>query len=102
MCEFAIENKCKIDQNICPWMYWCDKLQIWRPNKYMPKNCNVKNNVKSTKGKYKVRDYRKNFLYVDIGDITYKLLNPFDFIPDYVDVEKRNGVYKVKKRGLGV
>ncbi len=96
MCEFIEENKCKINQSPCPWVYWCDKVQGWRPNKYMPEKCNMKKITKHN-GKYKVRDSRKGFLYVDIEDTTYKIENPFDFIPDYVDVQKRNGVYKIKK-----
>ena len=62
----------------------------------MPKNCKVQTSVKNN-GKYRVRNYRKGFLYVDINDITYKLENPFDFVPDSVDVQKKNGIYKVKK-----
>lgn len=62
----------------------------------MPENCKTKKTVKHN-GKYKVRDSRKGFLYVDIEEVTYKIENPFDFIPDYVDVQKRNGVYKIKK-----
>lgn len=96
MCEFVEENKCKINQLPCPWVYWCDKVQSWRPNKYMPENCKTKKTVKHN-GKYKVRDSRKGFLYVDIEETTYKIENPFDFVPDYVDVQKRNGVYKIKK-----
>lgn len=80
-------------------MYWCDKMQIWRPNKYMPTNCKVKqSNVVRHKGKYQVRDCRKGYLYVDIDGHTQKLLNPFDFVPDYVDVSKtKNGGFKIKK-----
>lgn len=98
MCEFVKENKCSITNCICPFMYWCDKMQIWRPNKYMPKNCKIKEkNIVSHKGKYRVRDFRNNFLYVDIENMTYKIENPFDFIPDYVDVQKKNGNYQIKK-----
>ena len=98
MCEFVKENKCTITDTICPFVYWCDKLQIWRANKNMPKECRVKvQNIVKHKGKYQVRNCRKNCLYVDIEGITYKLENPFDFVPDYVDVRKQNGEYKIKK-----
>lgn len=96
MCEFVEENKCKLNCLPCPWVYWCDKVQGWRENKYMPKDCKMKKSVQH-KGKYKVRNFRKGFLYVDIEDNTYKIENPFDFIPDYVDVQKRNGIYRIKK-----
>ena len=98
MCEYVQYNNCKITNQICPYMYWCDKLQIWRANNYMPKNCKVKEtNVVKHKGKYQVREYRKGYLYVDINGITYKLQNLFDFVPDYVDVFKKNGQYQIKK-----
>lgn len=100
MCENVIlENKCKITQRPCPFMYWCDKTQTWRANNYMPKNCKVKEqtNAVKHKGKYQVRDCRNGFLYVDINGITYRIKNPFDFVPDYVDVVKRSGVYIIKK-----
>lgn len=96
MCDFIEGNKCKVNNAICPWVYWCDKLQVWKPNKDMPKNCKIQTSVKHT-GKYPVRSYRKGYLYVDINDITYKLENPFDFVPESIDVQKKNGVYKVKK-----
>lgn len=96
MCDFIEKNKCKITNTVCPWVYWCDKLQVWRPNKNMPKNCKVQTSIKHN-GKYYVRNYRNGYLYIDINNITYKLENPFDFIPEYVDVQKKNGVYKVKK-----
>lgn len=97
MCEFAEENKCVITNNVCPFIYWCDKLQTWRANKYMPTNCKTKTNTVRHKGKYRVRECRKGYLYVDIDDRTYKILNPFDFVPDYVDVQKRGGEYQIKK-----
>lgn len=65
----------------------------------MPDNCKqkLKGDAVGHKGKYQVRNARKNYLYVDIEGTTYKLENPFDFVPDYVDVTKRGGTYKVKK-----
>lgn len=65
----------------------------------MPTDCKVKVQVEVVrhKGKYQVRDCRNGYLYVDIEGATIKLLNPFDFVPDYVDVTKRNGAYKIKK-----
>ena len=47
----------------------------------MPDNCKqeLKGDAVRHKGKYQVRNARKNYLYVDIEGITYKLENPFDF-----------------------
>lgn len=64
----------------------------------MPTNCKVKTNIVRHKGKYQVRDCRGDYLYIDIDNVTCKLLNPFDFVPDYVDVTKtKTGEYKIKK-----
>ena len=97
MCEYAKDNICTVNNGICPFVYWCDKLQIWRANKYMPTNCKMKPNTVRHKGKYQVKDCRKGFLYVDIDGAIYKILNPFDFVPDYVDVQKREGKFQIKK-----
>ena len=80
-------------------MYYCDKLQTWRPNNYMPTNCKTKQKVYTVghKGKYQVQNSRKGYLYVNIDGFIHKLENPFDFVPDYVDVIKRGGTYKIKK-----
>ena len=65
----------------------------------MPTECKVKNRVHTVghKGKYQVRNSRNGYLYVDIDGFIQKLENPFDFVPDYVDVTKRGGIYKIKK-----
>lgn len=99
MCEYLKNNICTINKTVCPWVYWCDKLQIWRFNKYMPKNCKTKQQVKvKHEGKYQVIQCRKNYLYVEVDNITYKLLNPFDFVPEYVDLKKqKDGQYIIKK-----
>lgn len=80
-------------------MYWCENLQIWRANRFMPENCKVKQKINTVrhKGKYQVRNSRNGYLYVSIDGFTYKLENPFDFVPDYVDVIKKNKTYKIKK-----
>ena len=70
----------------------------------MPENCKVKQKINTVrhKGKYQVRNSRNGYLYVSIDGFTYKLENPFDFVPDYVDVIKKNKTYKIKKWGWGV
>ena len=65
----------------------------------MPENCKqkIKADTVRHKGKYEVQNSRKGYLYVNIEGATYKLENPFDFVPDYVDVTKRGNTYKIKK-----
>lgn len=98
MCKYCNQNKCSITNSVCPYVYFCNKKQLWVPLKSMPQDCKVKINIEIPKGYYKVRMERKGYLYVDIGDITYKILNPFDDIPLYVKATKlRDGSWKLRK-----
>lgn len=64
----------------------------------MPTNCKVKMAKEAPKGYYKVREERKGYLYVDINDMTVKILNPFDEVPTYVKISKsKSGQYIIKK-----
>lgn len=98
MCEYAKENKCIVTNEVCPWMYWCNKRQIYKPSRHMPQNCNIKARVEVPKGYYKVRMERKGYLYVDIDNCTYKIKNPFDDIPLYVKATKlKSGEWRLRK-----
>lgn len=98
MCEYVKENLCTIIQAPCPYVYFCNKVNDWRPNKAMPKNCKIKLQQETPKGYYRVRQERKGYLYVEVGDITIKALNPFDYVPTFVKVTKlKNGEYRIKK-----
>lgn len=97
MCEYVNQYQCKITQENCPFVYYCDKKRVWLPSDSMPKNCKIKQKLSPPKGHYKVVEERKGCLYVIIGDQTYKFPNPFDIVPEYVQVYKRNGQYHIKK-----
>lgn len=102
MCEYVKLNKCTINNEICPFVYWCDKFKIWRANYYMPKNCQIKQYVKHEipEGKYEVMYSRKGYLYVQIEDCNYRIKNPYDFVPIYIDkdkLKKENGQYIIEK-----
>lgn len=98
MCKYVKQNQCTITTNICPYMYFCYKKQCWLPLKSMPKLCKVQEKLEIPKGYYKVRMERKGYLYIDIDDQTYKILNPFDDVPLYVKVTRlKNGQFKLKK-----
>lgn len=98
MCEYVKENKCSITSQICPYMYYCDRIQSYRASNYMPTDCKVKQNLPIPNGYYKVRQVRKDYLYIDYKDITIKVKNPFDYIPLYVKVRKnKDGEYKLRE-----
>lgn len=98
MCNYLKENLCKINETICPFVYFCNKKQKWIELSSMPANCKVKEKVSVPEGYYKVRMERKGYLYIDIEDKTYKILNPFQEVPLYVKAIKlKNGKWRLKK-----
>lgn len=98
MCEYVRENQCIVTREVCPYVYYCDKIRAYRPSTSMPQNCKIKEKLEIPKGYCKVRDERKGWLYVDYEDITIKVKNPFDYIPLYVRVRKlKNGEYKLRE-----
>ena len=101
LCEYTDKNMCKISGEICPFMYFCTKRQIYKPLNSMPKSCHVKINVEVPDGYYRVREERKGYLYVDINEITYKILNPFDSVPKYVKATKTKNGWRLKKYKAG-
>lgn len=98
MCDNRIENKCLITNSVCPWVYWCDKIQVWKELSKAPKNCPIKSEAPMPKGYYKVEFERKGYLYILIDDQLIKLVNPYnDKIPKMVKLYKSKNVWKIRK-----
>lgn len=97
MCSYVNENKCNITGDICPFMYFCTKAQAYKPLKSMPEKCNVALTAETPHGYYRAREERKGYLYVDIGEFTQKIANPFDDVPLYVKATKTKTGWKLKK-----
>ena len=97
MCEYVQLNKCSISGEVCPFMYYCNKLRIWKPLKSMPEKCNIKENFEIPKGYCKVRFERKGYLYVDINNQTFAIKNPFDDVPKYVKATKTKNGWRLRK-----
>lgn len=98
MCEYVKENVCVIQNDICPFVYYCTKINGYKPLKSMPQNCKVKQNTDVPYGYKRAIMSRKGYLYIDMGDFTIKVANPFDDIPLFVKVTtNKNGEYKLKK-----
>lgn len=98
MCQYVEVNKCKITNINCPFMYFCNNVNDWRPMKSMPKRCKVQSNIEPPKGWSKVRMERHGKLYIDIEGQTIKLPNPFDYVPILVKVSKvKGGKWRIRE-----
>lgn len=98
MCEYVDKNVCQITQQVCPWRYLCPKDGTWKDNKYIPQDCKIKRQAEVPAGYRRVREERKGWLYIDLGEQTIRVKNPFDHTPLYVRVRKlKSGEYKLRE-----
>lgn len=74
---------------ICPHVRRCIEHHIWKPLAYMA-NCPIK-----TAPTGNVQFERHGYLYVKVGDEVIKVENPYNYIPDNVELRKYKGNYKV-------
>ena len=90
----AYSEYCKCDKQenepICPHVYRCTKLLIWKELPAMLE-CPVRKNNGN------VQFERHGYLYVQHGNEVVKVENPYDYIPDNVHLRKYKGTYKVVK-----
>ena len=98
MCNFRVDNSCQITQSVCPWVYWCDKVQAWKELSKKPKVCNVQPNLEELpKGTYYVKFERNGYLYVSVEGGLEKIKNIFNYQPLTVQLYKYKGEWKIKK-----
>ena len=76
---------------ICPHVRRCIEHHIWKPLAYMV-NCPIKSAPTGN-----VQFERHGYLYVKLGDEVIKVENPYNYIPDNVELRKYKGNYKVIK-----
>ena len=74
---------------ICPHVRRCIEHHIWKPLAYMT-NCPSKSAPTGN-----VQFERHGYLYVKVGDEVIKVENPYNYIPDNVELRKYKGNYKV-------
>ena len=74
---------------ICPHVRRCIEHHIWKPLAYMA-NCPIKSAPTGN-----VQFERHGYLHVKAGDEVIKVENPYDYIPDNVELRKYKGNYKV-------
>ena len=99
MCNYIINNNvCKILNKNCPYMYFCNKENIWKPSLSMPKNCKIKQQIEAPQGYYKVYYEKRGNLYIDINGHIEIVQNPFDNVPLYVKATKlKSGKWRLKQ-----
>lgn len=74
---------------ICPHVRRCIEHHIWKPLAYMA-NCPIKSAPTGN-----VQFERHGYLYVKVGDEVIKVQNPYNYIPNDVELRKYKGNYKV-------
>ena len=76
---------------VCPHVRRCIEHHMWKPLNFMA-NCPIKSAPTGN-----VQFERHGYLYVKVGDEVIKVENPYDYIPDNVELRKYKGNYKVVK-----
>lgn len=76
---------------VCPHVRRCIDHHMWKPLNFMA-NCPIKSAPTGN-----VQFERHGYLYVKVGDEVIKVENPYDYIPDNVNLRKYKGTYKVVK-----
>ena len=76
---------------ICPHVRRCIEHHMWKPLNFMA-NCPIKSAPTGN-----VQFERHGYLYVKVGNEVIKVENPYDYIPDNVNLRKYKGTYKVVK-----
>lgn len=102
MCDYVdlTQGRCRILNDVCPYIYFCTKTNSYKPNKEMPSDCSVKKKTLIPKGAYEVCYESHGSLYVDVNGYVEIVDNPFDYIPVYVNMTKlKNGKWKIKTKG---
>lgn len=97
-CSYRYDgNKCRAINDICPFVYYCGKIQAYKELERAKRGCKYMSQVEIPEGYKKVEHERHGYLYVNMGDEVIKILNPFKDIPQFVKVFKTKTGYKVKK-----
>lgn len=98
MCEYTNGNLCKVTNSVCPYMMYCEKIQGYKPSRYMPDDCPQKIKAEIPAGYRRVIQERKGKLYIEIGEQAVIVPNPFDHVPLYVKATKlKNGTWRLKE-----
>lgn len=98
MCNYRELNQCKITNEVCPWVYWCNKIATWKELPKTPNVCKVSTTAKLPKGYYEVAFEKNGYLYVRVENQTVKVLNVYENVPIMVKMYKtKNNEWKLRK-----
>lgn len=100
MCEYVeiSKGKCNITNDICPFLFYCNKEKRYKENQSIYKSCKIKTKVEVPMGYHKVCFERRGNLYISIDGKIEVVANPFNTIPMYVKVTKlKNGKIRLKE-----
>lgn len=91
----------KQNDKICPFVRWCNNANCWKPLQSQ-KICRLRTEYKIPDGAFEVRFEKKGELYIETNDSVVVLKNPFEFIPKYVTLVKKDNDYIIdKNNGFG-
>ncbi len=98
-CQIADYNgfcHCSKDGDICAFMRRCQNERKWKPLESMDKCKLRKEGNPVPKGMNKVKFEMKGVLYVDMGDFVQEFKNPYDYVPEFVELVKVDGEQYIK------
>lgn len=99
MCQYAniSQGRCKVDNEFCPYLYFCTKINGYKESQNMPAECKkIKKNL--PRNCYEVSFEKRDKLYVNVKNNIVIVDNPFDHIPVYVKMfRNRNGKWTIKE-----
>ena len=96
MCEYCEKGSyygfciCIKSDDICPFMRRCNIEHEWLPIDLMD-TCSLrkpKEVIELNKNEYKVRFEKDGYLYIEMGDIVIQKRNPYDYVPNKVEMVK--------------
>lgn len=92
------EEFCTCEKNgqICPFVRRCTRDRVWKPLDSMSKCTLGKEEVKVPKGMNRVRFELHGELYVEVGEFVYSIKNPYDYVPEFVELVSVNDTWYIK------
>lgn len=87
---------CAKSDEICPFVRRCTNEKCWKPLDTMDKCKLRKDEVVVPQGKKKVRFALHGELYVEDREFVYSIKNPYDYIPEFVEIVDIEGIKYIK------
>lgn len=87
---------CKKNGQICPFVRRCTRDRVWKPLDSMSKCTLRTEEVKVPKGMNRVRFELHGELYVEVDEFVYSIKNPYDYIPELVELTSINDTWYIK------